>query len=53
MPWVIFSITGLARPPTARRVGEGADPGTDFEVTADLHRWAAFCAASVEYLCER
>ena len=23
------------------------------EVTADLHRWAAFCAASVEYLCER
>jgi hypothetical protein len=21
------------------------------EVTADLHRWAAFCAASVEYLC--
>ena len=23
------------------------------EVTADLHRWAVFCAASVEYLCER
>ena len=23
------------------------------EVTSDLHRWAAFCAASVEYLCER
>ena len=23
------------------------------EVTTDLHHWAAFCAASVEYLCER
>ncbi len=23
------------------------------EVTADLHRWVAFCTASVEYLCER
>src|SRR5215468_4618446 len=23
------------------------------EVTADLHWWAAFCAASVKYLCER
>ena len=23
------------------------------EVSSDLHRWAAFCAASVECLCER
>ena len=23
------------------------------EVTPDLHQWAAFCAASVDYLCER
>jgi hypothetical protein len=23
------------------------------DVTPDLHRWAAFCAASVEYLCQK
>jgi hypothetical protein len=31
-----------------------ADPLTEpSALTADLHRWAAFCAASVEYLCQR
>lgn len=31
-----------------------ADPVVEAEqVTQDLHRWAAFCAATVEWLCQR
>ena len=39
---------------TNRRAELVAEPIQEpTEVTSDLHRWAAFCAASVEYLCGR
>ncbi len=52
MPWVIFFLNYWFGYATDRRAELVREPIQEPpEVTSDLQRWAAFWAASVEYLC--